>query len=236
MNDPAAPSAIPTAGARWAPNVVMASLSWVVGLSALGCGGVTTAGVRPDGVKANDSFLVQVVDGMPEHPVRLVSVAVVEADREGNLPEALPDDEIERMRTEAGQRGAEYLYVERISHRHRKAFYGLGLLPDRAAADPARRGLTPGVCTHPRVASEMSSAQKRATACLASLKKARPALQGKVIVSFLVDPFGTVYQAGPMPESSKDSQAVACGVAAVNAVDWGEHGDLLCRATVQASL
>ena len=57
-----------------------------------------------------------------------------------------------------------------------------------------------------------------------------------MIVSFLVDPFGAVYQAGPMPSSSKDSQALACGYAAVNAVGWGDHHDMLCRATVEASM
>ncbi len=165
-----------------------------------------------------------------------MSVSVVEASREGDLPATLPDDELDTMRAEAGRRGAETLLLERIDTRHRKAFYGLGLLRDREAADESRRGLTPPLCSHARISSATGTARKRAERCLADLKGARPSLQGTVIVSFLVDPFGDVYQAGPMPASSKDSQALACGYEAVHAVSWGQHPELLCRATVEASL
>jgi hypothetical protein len=72
--------------------------------------------------------------------------------------------------------------------------------------------------------------------CLAKAQALRPALKGDVRLMLLVDGLGGVYQAGVTPDSTRDGVMRECGLTSVYGTDFDRHGEVLCRAELQASL
>lgn len=211
----------------------MRRFSLAAALLLCGCASVQSAGLLSGGAAPNDVFLVEVSDHLPPAPYAFVSVSVVVPGRSGHLPERLPDDQVAEMKAYAASFGADQLVIERQETSHRKAFYGLGL----RTTDPAGGGLKGlPACTHSGYAGSLGAARSRLVSCLTKAQARRPALKGVVRVLLLIDGLGGVYQAAVAPDSTRDGVMRGCGLAAAYETDFGRHGEVLCRAELQASL
>lgn len=201
----------------------------VLGIS--GCGGVKTA-TRADATPVpTEAFLVELVDAMPDEPISIQSLSVLDLNVVDPFPEAPEEATVERMRQAAAGQGAHMLAIERVITPTRHAFYGFGLKREAGGISP-RNVLE---CSHGAVAKAMEAARKDITRCLAALREERPSVTGVVKLVFQVDAFGQVYRIAPTPDSSRDSAAQQCGLLAVADRDFGDHEDFLCRLSMEVA-
>ncbi|MCB9786563.1 MAG: hypothetical protein H6744_07695 [Deltaproteobacteria bacterium] len=189
------------------------------------CGGVKTA-TRADGAAAPvQPFLVQVVDALPDEPLSIQSLSVLEVNVQDPFSEELDEANVERMRQAAAGQGAELLVLERVETPTRHAWYGFGVRREPGGVSPR----AVDTCVHGAAAHALAAARSDAERCLRTLREERPAASGLVHALFQVDAFGAVYRVAATPESSRDSAARQCVLEAVAARDFGDHEDFLCR-------
>ncbi len=202
-------------------------------LTLSGCASLQTATLEDMRSSPNDAFLVEVSDVMPGEPYGFVSVSTLRPGRTGELPERLSETHMTHFKEKAAAEGAEVLVTERISTRRQKAFYAFGL----KRMQPAAQGLASvKQCVHPELQGALEAAQRSTTACLDALKKTRKTLQGRVGIMVLVDGFGRAYQAAVAPDSSRDGMIGACGLDAAHTINFGAHGQVLCRTQFEGQL
>ncbi|MGM0576342.1 MAG: hypothetical protein ACQEXJ_11480 [Myxococcota bacterium] len=200
-------------------------------LTIAACGGVKTA-TRTDAPQSTSGpFLVEVVDRMPEEPVSLVSLSVLGLDPEEEPPLRPDEATVETMRRAAAAQGAEMLVLERVVMPWRKAFYGFGIRREEGGISPR----DVATCEHPEAREGLEDARDDAEDCLAEVKQARPAVSGRVVVTFQVDAFGSVYRAAASPDSSRDSQVRRCALRSVVKGDFGDHTGLLCSMEMEVA-
>lgn len=204
------------------------ALAAAAALASLGaCGsGVHTAHRGDPTANPGDPALVQVIDGSPDGELQLVSLSTWSVHVSDALPPTLPEGAVEAMRVGAAGLGATRLYLERVDSPHRKAFYGLGVVPSPGAS------VAPAPCDHPEYAEALADATRAADRCVATLRLERPALQGEITVVFQVDPEGEVMRAAATPSSTRDGQAQLCAVRAVHATDFGPPQALTCAGSL----
>jgi len=192
-------------------------------LSAGACGGVRHS--TRDGLsrEARAVELVEVARAGVEAGSRIVSFSMWDVDLVDDLPVDPPDDVVADMREEAASKGAERLLVERYESDYRKAFYGVGVVPDVAAPKVAP------ACTHPGFDVHLQEARDAVLACADAVRKSRPGVQGKVVVAFEIDPEGGVLRAVPTPDSSRDSELQACVLEAVHKTPMGVPLEFVCQ-------
>jgi len=196
-------------------------------LAALGlaaCATTVETADRGEGLAPRDPALVQVLEQPASVGDPLVSFSVWEVNRVDTLPAAAPEDVVTAMRTEAAQRGAARLFLERIDGPRRKAFFGLG-----AAPPGAERPHEP-VCDYPSFHTRAGRAVRDAQRCLAAVAARRPGFRAAVAVVMQLDAWGRVMQAAPTPESTRDGEAHACVLDALHATDFGAPPGLTCAA------
>jgi hypothetical protein len=198
-----------------------------------GCASIQTATRSETDATPNDQFLVEVTDVMPGAPFSFVSVSTLRPGRVGELPNRLTEAQIASMTAAAAKQGAEVLVTERIQSRRQNVFYGFGL----KRTTPPGAGLAGlSACSHSGLSAAVSDAVTRTHQCLTRLRATRSSLQGTVRTIILVDGFGHAYQAAVAPDSTRDGMMGACGLAAAHEVNFGAHGDVLCRVELKASL
>jgi len=198
-----------------------------------GCASIQTATRSGDTATPNDAFLVEVTDVMPGAPYSFVSVSTLRPGRVGALPERLSEEQLSVMTASAAKQGAEVLVTERIDTRRQSVFYGFGL----KKTEPPGSGLAGlDMCRQPSLSSAVTDAVKLTNRCLKQLQTSRKSLQGTVRTIILVDGFGDVYQGAVAPDSTRDGMMGACGLSAAHSVNFGAHGDVLCRVEIEASL
>jgi len=205
--------------------------SLLAGLALVACGGGVQTADRGAALPANDPVLVQVIEGSPDGPVRLVSVSIWEIHPRDPLPERLGASALETMRAAAAARGATRLYLEREDTPYRRAFFGLGVTPPTTAGE----GIGSGPCAHEGFEQGMARARRDTLRCLERLRAERPALQGEVGVVFRVDPYGRVMRAAATPISSRDQQVRACAIGAVHEARFGEPPALVCEGRLEVT-
>lgn len=206
----------------------LAAAAALVVVSACGTG-VRTAHRGDLATNAGDPALVQVIDGSPDGELRLVSLSTWSVHVSDELPPSPPEAAVEAMRVGAAGVGATRLYLERVDSPHRKAFYGLGVVPAAgASAEPA-------ACDHADYAEALADATGSADRCVAALRVERPALRGEITVVFQVDPEGEVMRAAATPDSTRDGQAQLCAVRAVHDSDFGSPSALTCAGALMVS-
>lgn len=199
-------------------------------VSLLACSSVNTATREGATGTARDETLVKVVTTGAEGPYRIVSFSTWDVALVDDLPATAPDDILADMRSAAAQSGAEVLYVERYESEQRKAFYGVGAVPDASAPTAV------STCAHGGFAEQFQKADAKAQSCGRDVKLRRPQVQGKVDVAFEVDPAGGVLRAAPTPDSSRDSELQGCVLEAVHETDWGVPSGFTCQGRITVTM
>ena len=203
-----------------------------------GCATTQRAGSLPDNVEPQESFLVEVSDGIPAGTYSVVSVATRPPQRGAKLPTALDDQELEVHRAFAGEHGAELLAVERVDTAYRRVFYLLGLRQQRPVKGTVAQAQASGPPLHtPQCAQQdldamLSDARRRVGRCVAQLREARPALAGTMKMRIELDQFGGIYAADVTPDSSRDGQLQRCAKQAVHQAGAGAQDALMCHIEV----
>lgn len=196
------------------------------------CGGMrhlAADSAVPDPV---EPYLVQVVDQMPDERCVRVSLSALEVATGEKMPPMISEEGLEEMRRHAASRGAQWLWVERVETRWRRAFYGSGLM---------RQSDAPGLhevpsCSGTEFDEVFALVQRQVARCLRDLKKRRTGLRGEAAIRMLIDGGGRVYGAGISPDSSRDGEVRRCFLAEAWRARYGPMPTLMCAAGFSAAL
>jgi len=188
------------------------------------CSGVRHSTREGASREARAVELVKVSATGIDTPYRIVSFSTWDVDLVDDLPAEAPPDVVDDMREEAAANGAEMLLLERYESDYRKAFYGVGAVPDELAAKEIP------TCGHPGFQIAMDKARAAARSCGEALRQRRPQIRGAVVVAFEIDPRGDVLRAAPTPDSSRDSELQGCAIDAVHATPFGVPLQFTCQA------
>jgi hypothetical protein len=175
-------------------------------------------------------YLVEILDEPNDRATSQVSVSVVTVSTLGPMTKRPNADALAEMRAIAAAAGANFLLIERVDTRWRRAFYGSGLRLSASEETP----LT--TCQTNTYADTLRTVSKRAGRCLSALSASRKGLSGLVEFTFEVDTFGRVKRALPGRGSTRDSQMQRCLLKPIMRADFGPHDRFRCEGAIRMEL
>jgi len=195
----------------------------------MGCG-AAVENISYDPLEPRSDFLVEVKTEAPQRSVQTVSQSIALADPSGSMPQMPSADTVTAMRKAAAARGANYLLIERLDTRWRRAYFGTGLKLSATSAGEAP------ACSHGGAIEAKADVVKATGRCLQALKTSRTSLRAKVLAKLNIDASGGLKSIDHEDNSSKDALVRQCLMKAGAKQSYGVSGAYVCSITIDMEL